>query len=239
MKFNQGECYILNLRTLLLTTALLSVVLLITSSVSAERVARIMYYGASKTAPKTAVAYDQSGGSQVVEFSRHHFSDSFEIPSGDIVLKFVSKQLPDDQPVPETAPQLKIPKAWKKVLIMVSEDSENTVLPISLNAINASDDVFGPGELLFINFSDIAIFGMVGDKKLVLKPETTALISNPASKREDYYVQLDSVEGTIETRRWLLRQRWRHQPKQRYVAFVMPMPKPRVAKIYSTPIRDF
>jgi hypothetical protein len=229
----------LNLRTLILKTALLSVVLLITSSVSADRVARIMYYGASKAAPKTAFAYDQSGASQVVELGRHHFSDSFEIPSGDIVLRFVSKALPDDQPVPETAPGLKIPKEWKKVLIMVSEDLENTVFPITLNAIDASDDVFGPGELLFINFSEIAIFGMVGDKKLVLKPETTALISNPASKREDYYVQLDSVESTIETRRWFLRQRWRHQPEQRYVAFVIPLPKPRVAKIYATPIRNF
>ncbi len=122
---------------------------------------------------------------------------------------------------------------------MVSEDLENAVFPITLNAIDASDDVFGPGELLFINFSEIGIFGMIGDKKLVLKPKTTALISSPASKKEDYYVQLDSVEGTIETRRWFLRQRWRHQPEQRYVAFVIPLPKPRVAKIYATPIRDF
>jgi hypothetical protein len=229
----------LKLRTLLLKTAFLSVVLLVSSSVSAERVARIMYYGASKAAPKTAFAYDENGGSQAVELNRHHFSDSFEIPSGDIVLQFVSKELSEDQLMPETAPRLKIPKEWKKVLIMVSEDLENAVFPISLNAIDASDDVFGPGEILFINFSEIGIFGMIGDKKLVLKPQATAVISNPASKREDYYVQLDSVEGTIDTRRWFLRQRWRHQPKQRYVAFVIPMPKPRVAKIYATPIRDF
>jgi hypothetical protein len=198
-----------------------------------------MYYGASKAAPKTAFSYDQSGASQAVKLGRHHFSDSFEIPSGDVVLKFVPKQLPDNQPVPETAPQLKIPKKWKKVLIMVSEDSGNAVLPIALNAIDASDNVFGPGELLFINFTDIGIFGVVGDKKLILKPNTSALISSPAQKREDYYVQLDSVESTIETRRWLLRQQWRHQPKQRYVVFVLPMPKPRVAKIYGTQIRDF
>lgn len=212
---------------------------MIVGSVSAERVARIMYYGASKAAPKTAFAYDEKGASQAVELSRHHFSDSFEIPSGDIVLQFVSKELSDDQLMPEAAPRLKIPKEWKKVLIMVSEDLENAVFPITLNAIDASDDVFGPGELLFINFSEIGIFGMIGDKKLVLKPKTTALISSPASKKEDYYVQLDSVEGTIETRRWFLRQRWRHQPEQRYVAFVIPLPKPRVAKIYATPIRDF
>lgn len=229
----------MKLRTLLLKTAFLSVVLLVSSSVSAERVARIMYYGASKAAPKTAFAYDENGGSQAVELNRHHFSDSFEIPSGDIVLQFVSKELSEDQLMPETAPRLKIPKEWKKVLIMVSEDLENAVFPITLNAIDASDDVFGPGEILFINFSEIGIFGMIGDKKLVLKPQATAVISNPASKREDYYVQLDSVEGTIDTRRWFLRQRWRHQPKQRYVAFVIPMPKPRVAKIYATPIRDF
>jgi hypothetical protein len=239
MKFNSREYHILNLRTLLLKTALLSAVLLTTSSLSAERVARIMYYGASKAAPKTAFIYDQTGASQPVKLGRHHFSDSFEIPSGDIVLKFVSKELPDDQPVPETAPGLKIPKKWKKVLIMVSEDLENTVFPITLNAINASDDVFGPGELFFINFTDIGVFGLVGDKKLVLRPQATAVISNPASKREDYYVQLDSVESTIETRRWLLRQQWRHQPEQRFVYFVLPMPKPRVAKLYGTQIRDF
>ena len=239
MKFNPSEYHILNLRTLLLKTAFFSVALLITSPVSAERVARIMYYGASKAAPRTAFFYDEKGTSQAVELGRHHFSDSFEIPSGDIVLKFVSKELPDDQLPPETAPELKIPKKWKKVLIMVSEDLENAVFPVTLNAIDASDDVFGPGELLFINFSEIGVFGMVGDKKLVLKPQATAVISNPASKREDYYVQLDSVESTIETRRWFLRQRWRHQPKQRYVAFIIPMPKPRVAKIYATPIRDF
>ncbi len=239
MKFNPRKYHILNLRTLLLKAALLSVVLLTTSSVSAERVARIMYYGASKAAPKTAFIYDQTGASQPVKLGRHHFSDSFEIPSGDIVLKFVSKQLPEDQLPPEGAPGLKIPKKWKKVLIMVSEDLENAVFPITLNAIDASDNVFGPGELFFINFTEIGVFGMVGDQKLVLKPQATAVISNPASKREDYYVQLDSVESTIETRRWFLRQKWRHQPKQRYVAFIIPMPKPRVAKIYATPIRDF
>ena len=229
----------MKLRTFISYSTALSAVLLLAPSVSAERVARIMYYGASKAAPKTAVAYDENGASQAVELGRHHFSDSFEIPAGDIVLKFVSKELPDDQPVPEAAPRLNIPKQWKKVLIMVSEDMGNTVFPIALNAIDASDDVFGPGELLFINFTEIGVFGMVGDKKLVLRPQATALISNPASKREDYYVQLDSVESTIETRRWLLRQSWRHQPKQRYVAFVLPMPPPRVAKIYATPIRDF
>lgn len=241
MKFNPEEFTILNHRSSILRTALLSlsVFLLCAGSVSAERVARIIYYGAAKAAPRTATVYDASGASQVVELGRHHFSDSFEIPSGETVLQFVPKQLSKDQPVPEAAPQLKIPKGWKKVLIVVSEDLENPVLPIALNAIDASDDVFGPGEILFINFSDIGILGMVGDKKLLLGPQATALISNPAPKREDYYVQLDSVENTIETRRWFLRQRWRHQPTQRYVAFVIPLPKPRVAKIYATPIRGF
>ncbi|HAV13532.1 MAG TPA: hypothetical protein DCX06_08610, partial [Opitutae bacterium] len=134
MKFNSREYHILNLRTLFLKAALLSAVLLTTSSVSAERVARIMYYGASKAAPKTAFVYDQTGASQPVKLGRYHFSDSFEIPSGDIVLKFVSKQLPDDQLLPKGAPGLKIPKEWKKVLIMVSEDLENAVFPITLNA---------------------------------------------------------------------------------------------------------
>ncbi len=201
--------------------------------------ARILYYGAPKNAPKTAFVYQNQTTSQEVELSRYHFSDSFDIPAGDAVLKFLPRELLTDESVPESAPQLKIPKEWKKVLILVSEDLNNKTFPIRLNAIDASDDVFGQGEILFFNFSEVSVFGMVGEKKLILKPETTALISDPISDKGDYLVELDSIRNTIETRRWLLRQTWHHQPKYRYVAFVLPMPKPRVAKIYSTPIRDF
>ena len=80
MKFNQEGVHILKLRTLLLNSAFLSALLLATSSASAERVARIMYYGASKAAPKTAVAYYESGASQAVKLGRHHFSNSFVVP---------------------------------------------------------------------------------------------------------------------------------------------------------------
>lgn len=214
-------------------------------SVHADRVARILYYGASKSAPKSSFVYTGKGDSfslkkpQEVSLERHNFSKSFDLAQGAISLGFLPQKLPKNELFPALAPSVSIPKGWKKVLILVFEDLGNPIMPIRLKAIDASDDVFAPGELLFINYSEASIFGLVGDKKLLLKPQTTVLVSDPVKKKGSYKVKLDSVQETIETRQWLLRQSWRHEPDVRRVVFVFPLPAPRVAKLYTTPIRGF
>lgn len=209
------------------------------TSVHADRLARILYHGAPVDAPKNAFVYQKNKAPQEVVLERRNFSKSFELAGGDLRLAFMPSVLPEGAVFPVEAPALVIPKQWKKVLILVFHDPTNPIMPIRLQALNANDNVFGPGELLFINYSDISIFGLVGEKKLLLHPETTEVVSHPIPKMGEYQVKLDSVENDIESRRWLMRQTWRHQPKVRRVVFVLPLPAPRTVKLYTAPIRDF
>ena len=220
-----------------LIALLLSCVLMV--SADAERVARIMYYGASPDAPEKAFVYQKGKEPQEVVLERDNFSESFELASGPLRLMFLPSEVPKDAPDLKKAPFLKIPESWSKVLILVTEDPENPVMPIRLQSINANDNKFGPGDLYFVNFSDINIFGYVGKKELRLKPESVSVITSPLKKRGDYQVQLDSAKEDLKSRRWLLRQTWRHQPNVRRVIFAIPLPPPRQLMLYSAPIRDF
>lgn len=202
--------------------------------------ARILYYGAPKDAPETAFVHQKGSKVQEVPLPRNNFSESFELGAGALRLAFFPSESLEEIENPEAAPFLDIPEGWGKVLILVFEDPDNTLLPIRLKAINANDNQFGPGDLYFVNFSKRTIFGMVGDEKMNLKPEGTTIVSSPRKARGDYNVQLDSVKGEEKgSRRWLLRQTWRHQPSVRRVVFAIPLPAPRNIKLYSAPIRNF
>lgn len=209
--------------------------------------ARILYYGAPADAPKSAFAYQARQETQEqaiqepleVQLPRHNFSRSVELAGGRVQLTFLPSVLPEDSPIPQAAPSVMIPKQWTKVLILVFADPSNPVLPIRLKAVNANDDVFGPGDLLFINYSKISIFGLVGDQKLLVHPEKMKVVTDPIPEMGEYQVKLDSVEDNIESRRWLMRQTWRHHPEVRRVVFAIPLPAPRTVKLYSAPLRDF
>jgi hypothetical protein len=232
--------------------AALSVIfcIFLAASAFADRVARILYYDAPAGAPENAFVYQtrtdkKSKAGKVVEaaqeivLERHKFSKSFSLTGGDLRLAFLPSILPEDASFPAGAPGVDIPKQWKKVLILAFADPSNPTMPVRFKALNANDDVFGPGEMLFINFSKFSIFGLVGEKKLLLHPEKTAVISNPIPNKGEYQVKLDSVENDIESRRWLMRQTWRHHPNVRRLVFVLPLPAPRTVKLYTAPIRDF
>lgn len=205
----------------------------------ADRVARVLYYGALADAPEVAFVYQNGEVAQEVVLDRHNFSKSFNLSNGPLKLTFLAAPKVKGVPLPEEAPYLDIPKEWKKVLILVFPDTANVMMPIRLKAINANDDVFGPGELYFVNFSDLTIFGLVGEQKMRLNPESSETVKNPIKERGDYQVKLDTVQDTIKSRRWLLRQTWRHQPDVRRVIFALPLPAPRTLKLYSAPIRNF
>ena len=211
----------------------------LSASVQAERVARVLYLGASAEEPVKAVVHQPGQSPQEVALARNNFSESFEISAGAIRLYFLPDVFSEGEAFPKSAPSLAIPEGWSKVLILVSKDAKNRVLPIQMKAINASDDQFGPGELYFMNFTKSAIFGRVGEKKLNLKAGSFQIIKEPIKKMGYYRIELDSMGKKEKDRSWLLRQSWVHQPKVRRVVFVLPLPQQKRIKLYSTAIRDF
>ncbi|MDQ8196179.1 hypothetical protein QEH59_17215 [Coraliomargarita sp. SDUM461004] len=172
-----------------------------------------MYYDAPDSAPKDAFIYQGDEAAGRVPLPRRNFSKPFELAEGALRVSLLPAALAEGVSIPEQAPAIQIPKEWDKVLILAFPDPNNPIFPIRLKALDASDDVFGPGELLFINFAEVSIFGMVGEQKLLLHPETIQVISHPIPDKGEYQIKLDSVKNDIESRRWLMRQTWRHQPK--------------------------
>lgn len=206
---------------------------------SKGRPVKVLYYLAPAGAPSEAYVYAQGKQVAKTELSRTSFSDTFRIPNGALRLSFLPQPLADEEAPVSRPPMVTIPKSWKKVLLLVFENKKNTVMPIRIQAINASDDKFGPGSIYMFNYSDLAIYGKVGDKTLRLKPKSTQVFKNPIDKNGYYPVNLQSlVRGEKKPRRFI-KQMWSSSDQVRNVLFIMPRPAPMHATYYCAPVRDF
>lgn len=205
---------------------------------STARVARVLYYGAPPSAPNRAVVHQFDKSPEEVALDRHNFSESFELSEGSVRLFFLPSVLPEGEPTPSGAPFVNIPEDWEKVLILVFPDASNPVMPIRLQAMNASDDVFIPGAVLFVNFSEMTVFGKVGNQRLVSRPKTVEYVLKPIEERGSYIIKLDTFKDDPKKRRPLVQQKCQYHPEIRVITFISPLPPPRMVKLYSVPIPD-
>ena len=203
------------------------------------RPVKILYYKASKGAPSEADVYVGAEKIAETKLPTHNFSATFEIPKGDINLKFGPRSLTEDQKVPADLPSVKISESWSKVLLLVYPAEENTTMPIKVVAINASNNVFGPGSVYMINYSDVAVFGQMGNKKIEMKPKSTFVLTKPIDGAGAYPVKLNAFVKGQKVPRKFIRQMWTINNTTRKVLFIMPRPAPHYATYYSAPIRGF
>ncbi|MDP0492417.1 MAG: hypothetical protein Q7Q71_15320 [Verrucomicrobiota bacterium JB023] len=217
---------------------LLALVLLVTQA-QAQRPVRILYFDAPTGAPSSAHLYAGSRLVSETELPRHNFTETIEVPGGNLTLSFLPGVLEEGDDVPASAPKVSVPEGWDKALLLVFEDEKNPVLPIRIKAIDASDDVFGPGSVYFVNFSGIRVGGNVGDKRLDLKPMSFEIIKNPVRENGYYPTRLFSINQEGERPRRFVKQMWEHNGSDRQLLFIIPKPAPVFASYYCAPIRDF
>ncbi len=215
------------------------ILLLATGGASAGRMAKIMYYQAPVEAPEYVFVYQSKKQPEEVKLERQKFSLSFELEAGDRRLVFLPKELPEDMEMPAGSPFVMIPATWDKVILFVTEDEKNPVMPIRVHAFDASDRIFGPGDILFINQCDLAVGGMVGDERITMKPKTAKVLGAPLGERGEFNLMLDSYDQKSKQRRNLVRKRWLHIPEFRNVVFITKLPPPAMAKIFVAEIRSF
>lgn len=204
-----------------------------------DRVARVLYYGAPAGGPEYAFVNQVNQEPQKVSLDRHNFSESFDVAEGSIRLYFLPSLLAEDAPMPESAPSVYVPEDWSKVLILAFQDQNNPTMPIRLKAINANDDVFAPGGVYFVNFSEMTVFGMVGEKELISQPHSLEMVTKPIKERGSYLLKLATFKDNPNKHRPLVQQKCQYHPDVRVLTFVSPMPPPRMVKLYSVPIPNF
>ncbi len=203
------------------------------------RAVKILYLQSGSNAPAETYVHTVKGEAIVTPLPRSNFSKTFYIPKGDTKLAFTAGALEEDEEVPAEAPSVLIPASWEKALLLVFKDDKNVVMPIRVQAINASSNHFKKGSMYMINYSKVILFGTLDTKKLVLKPESTQIFEYPGGKNGYYPVKLDAkVKGEKRNRRFI-RQMWSYGTDIRHLLFVIPKKAPIHATYYCAPIRDF
>jgi len=217
---------------------LVSILLTLGPLNAAERMVRTIYYRGAEEAPRKAFLYGLSGKYIEVPFPRSNISDAMKLPDGGGEFILMPKILAEGEEFPTDAPRVLIPTNWDLTALLISPDPANKQFPIRAQPVNASPSVFGPGEMLWINLSQITVGGQIGNRKLLLKPDTSELMKSPATEGGDYPVYIDCVVPGERKLRWLVRQTWRHLPTARQLVFVQPLPPPQIATLHSVAFYD-
>lgn len=203
----------------------------------AERPVQILYCHAGADAPSEASLYSEGSLVAQVELPRDNFSESFEIPKGDIKFSFLPGALEKGAQVPEDAPSVDISAKWEKILLLVIEDNENATMPIRVQAVDASDKVFRPGSIYMNNFSEVEVVGTIGDKEIVLNPGDAKVLKRPVSKAGSYPVKLEKRMPGEDSKQRFIRQMWVYDEEVRQVLFILPKGAPQHATYYCAPLQ--
>lgn len=217
--------------------------LLFVLPLKAERTIRLVYYGAPTDSPlKELFIYGNSSENPAAfihtKLNRSNFCPPIPIAEQTTTLKLLSEPLKEGQAMPRGATTVRIDKDWQHtLLILFHSNKSKTTLPVGIHKINASPDVFGPGELYWINLSEIAIGGHVGNQKIILRPQQTKVMKCPAGEIE-CVVRLNYLVRGEEKSRSLIRQMWRIDERTRQVVLILKRPEPKNATYYVLPIRE-
>ena len=208
------------------------------SALTAERTVRVLYYGAPEGSNlQKAFLYAGLTESIPVSLNRSNFSDQIPIPEEAEVLRVLPELLGEDEVFPAGTPSVSIPTTWEDTLLIFFHNPKNKVMPIRIAKINASSGIFNPGELYWINMSDVFVGGTVGGQKLRLPPKKTVVMKCPSEDRE-CAVKLGFVVKGETSRRSLIRQMWSINQQTRQVVFILNRPAPQMAGYYVLPIKE-
>tara|TARA_B110000285_G_C15051606_1_gene577307 strand:+ start:658 stop:1347 length:690 start_codon:yes stop_codon:yes gene_type:complete len=208
------------------------------SPLSAERTVRVLHYGAPKDSNLLeAFLYGGLPEAIPVTLNRSNFSNQIPISAETELLRVLPRLLIKDEVFPRDAPSIAIPTTWVDTLLIFFHDTTNSVMPIRIAKMNASAGVFNPGELYWINMSEVFVGGTVGAEELRIAPQKTAIMKCPTEDRE-CAVKLDFVVKGETSRRALIRQMWRVNKQTRQVVFILKKPAPQMASYYVLPIKD-
>ena len=198
------------------------------------RTCRILYLRAPSGAPTKLHLFDGKS-SQEVDLPRMNLSKPYTLPSGRLKLQMLSRPVNNRKKVPENAPHVVIPTNIRDCYLLVSSDPKNTVAPVHMQVINADNDRFRNGQILWFNIGPHLVKGTVGSQKLKLPSRSRKIMNAPANKRENYPVDLSFMITGDKRTHPLCETSWLHDPRSRMVAFVFTEKGRRTPRVLAFP----
>lgn len=190
------------------------------------RTCRILFLNGPDDGPEKLHLCDGTS-SQEVELTRMGFSPTYKIIPGALTLALLPKP-PVPSPtageppvIPPGAPKATLAATITDFYLIVSSDPANQVAPVKIQVVNASAEDFKLGQMLWFNLTENQIGGAVGSRKLLIKPNSRIILDAPASKQEDYHVNIQFIPPGKQRAEPLCETNWSHDPRSRSVYFVV------------------
>ena len=217
-------------------TALFLLILSLTATAAEKstRTCRILFIAAPQSALKTLHLFDGKTA-QEVELSRMNFSPIYKVSSEAVSLALLPTAPPPATAavsvVPAGAPTVGIAASIRDFYLIVTSDPANQVAPVKMQVVDANAANFKPGQMLWFNLTQNKVGGTVGTRKLVINPNSRLILEEPASRSEEYHVNIQFIPPGKERPEPLCETNWSHDPRSRSVLFVFQSPGSVVPRI--------
>jgi hypothetical protein len=119
--------------------------------------------------------------------------------------------------------------------LIVFSDAANQVAPVKMQVVDANAAKFKPGQMLWFNLTQNKVGGIVGKRKLAINPNSRLILDEPASRSEEYHVNIRFVAPGMERPEPLCETNWFHDPRSRSVLFILQPPGSNVPRIQGFP----
>jgi hypothetical protein len=90
-----------------------------------------------------------------------------------------------------------------------------------MQVIPADIAQFNRGQMLWYNLTDSTVGGILGSRKLLIKPNSRLILDPPAKSREDYRVNIHFQPPGQQRAEPLCETLWTHDPRSRTVFFIL------------------
>ncbi|BCX46254.1 hypothetical protein HAHE_01620 [Haloferula helveola] len=200
----------------------------------AKHTCRILFLDGPDDAPRTLHLFD-GATSREVDLPRLNLSDVYDLPGGPLTLRLLPEPPADPEKIPAGAPSVSIASEAGDFYLLLTSDPQNKIAPVKIRAIDASTDKLRAGQMLWFNLTQSMVGGTIGSEKLVLKPGTKVTLNPPAKGNDNYPVLLDYRIPGKESLYPLCETSWRHDPRSRSLAFVVPGKNGRTPRVMAFP----
>jgi hypothetical protein len=201
---------------------------------AAKHTCRILFFDGPDDAPEKLQLFD-GATTREVDLPRMNFSMVYELPPGALTLRLLPSPPQDPTKIPAAAPSATLAGDITDFYLLVTSDPANAVAPVRMQIINAGSDKLKRGQMLWFNLTKMTVGGTLGSEKLVIQPNSRVTLDPPASRNEDYAVNLTFRIPGDERLYPLCETKWRHDPRSRSVAFINADPESRSPRVLVFP----
>jgi hypothetical protein len=198
-----------------------------------SRTCRILLLEPTRGTPKEAFLFDGKQ-SQKVSLSNKHFSNVIELPRGELNIAITPTACSTAEDLPPGSPSTSIPAEIEDIYLVITNDPENTVLPIRLHPIQINDTL-KTGETLWSNLTIFRICANLGEESIVIAPMDQAISRPPLAKSGYYEAKFSYQLSDDENMKPIMTKSWWFDATSRNLGFIVDT-QGRLPKIFT--VRD-